>query len=98
MRHLMRNVVVACLIACVVPSIGLGEGEAETDSLVWYIEELEHDLSICHIMNTADMDSLRVEITIKDFQIEQLKKDQRKWWQSPIIWYSFGASLALLAK
>lgn len=98
-----KNAVAALLLtACVVcwpapAAVGQEMTPAQTDSLVWYAEQLEHDLAICKIGARADMDSLRVDLLVANMKIEYLQENQRKWYQSPILWYSIGVGVGVLA-
>lgn len=66
--------------------------EAQTDSLVWYVEQLEHDLAVCQIRAGARADSLSLRL---DFTAERLKwaeEDRRRWYQDPRLWFLVGAA------
>lgn len=85
------------LTALLVPSLGHAEGAtAETDSLVWYIEQLEHDIAIQRIRYEAGNDSLQIRLDLTQRQLEWAREDERKWYHSPGLWFIIGAGAGVL--
>jgi hypothetical protein len=67
---------------------------AQVDSLVWYVEQLEHDLTMCQIRAGARADSLAIRL---DFTTERLKwaeEDRRRWYHDPRLWFLAGCAAA----
>jgi len=102
MRNLRTAAAALYLTVCVgcwtVPDAAAQEmTPAQVDSVVWYAEQLEHDLAICKIQSDAVTDSLRVDLTVASMRIDLLKGNQRKWYHAPVLWYSIGVAVGVLA-
>ena len=67
---------------------------AEVDTLLFYVEQLEHDLAISRSFYTAEVDSLQIELRIKGWEIEAWKEQRRRWYESPIIHFTLGVVVA----
>ena len=69
---------------------------AQTDSLVWYVEQLEHDLAMSKIRAGARADSLTIRLEYVSQQLAWSAEDRRHWYQDPRLWFLFGAASATL--
>lgn len=69
---------------------------AETDSLVWYVEELEHDLLLCQVRAGASRDSLALRCDDLAQRLAWAQQDQRRWYHDPRLWFLVGAAAATL--
>jgi hypothetical protein len=96
------------IFAATVPSLGQGLGEnsarppsavaeAQIDSLVWYVEQLEADLAKLELLRAAQVDSAMVENQFKDYKIEILEKNQRQWYDSKGLWFVSGVIMTLIS-
>ena len=98
MRFLRASVLevglIGLLVLCSVPVYGLGE--AETDSLVAYVELLEWDVAQCELSGRAVQDSLEVRLRIMSWELEASRALELKWYEKPYIWFIFGASAMAL--
>ena len=65
--------------------------EAQVDSLVWYVEQLEADLQLCQIRAGARADSLTLRLDFTTERLEWAEEDRRKWYQDPRLWFLVGA-------
>jgi len=69
---------------------------AQTDSLVWYVEQLEHDLALSKIRAGAKADSLAIRLEYVTQQLQWANEDRRRWYQDPRLWFLFGCASATL--
>jgi hypothetical protein len=68
---------------------------AAVDSLVWYVEQLEHDLAVCQIRGDARADSLAIRCEVLGWRLDDLQKNQRRWWHDQRLWFIAGAALGV---
>ena len=68
--------------------------EAQADTLVSYIEQLERDLRQCEIVGMARRDSLQVKLDVMAYRLDIANEARAKWYQDPRIWFLFGAAAA----
>lgn len=84
------------LLLCGGPALGGPVADplpaAEADSLVWYVEELEHDLALCQVHAGARADSLRLRCEWLAQRLEWAEQDQRRWYHDPRLWFLVGAA------
>jgi hypothetical protein len=76
--------------------ITTGATAAQTDSLVWYVEELEARLELAAVRGRAGQDSLRVRLDYVTQQLQWANEDRRRWYQDPRLWFLFGCASATL--
>jgi hypothetical protein len=69
---------------------------ARTDSLVWYLEDLEKDLRICGIRAAATADSLALRLEFMGYRLQWAIEDRPRWYQRPGVAFLGGAVAALL--
>lgn len=101
-RSLRRSgacLVASAWLACCAGPAGAGPVDrplpaAEADSLVWYVEQLEHDLAICQVHAGARADSLRLRCEWLAQRLEWAEQDQRRWYHDPRLWFLVGAASA----
>lgn len=88
-----KSGLVALLIVCGAPwtAPAVAGGEAEADSLVWYIEALEHDLALAEIRGNARADTLQIRVDLLNEQLRWAREDRRRWYHDPRIWFLIGA-------
>ena len=93
-----KSVLEVGLIALLVLSSGQASalGEAETDSLVSYVELLEWDVAQCELNATAVQDSLEVRLRIMGWELEASRALEMKWYEKPMIHFIFGAAAMAL--
>jgi hypothetical protein len=70
--------------------------EAETDSLVWYVEHLEARVGLAEVRGRARADSLRVRLEYVTQQLQWANEDRRRWYQDPRLWFLMGCASATL--
>jgi hypothetical protein len=70
--------------------------ETAVDSLVWYIEELEHDLAVSGIRAEARQDSLKITCDLLTERLAWAEEDRRRWFQDPRLWFLAGCAAATL--
>ena len=68
---------------------------AQVDSLVWYVQQLEHDLSISRIRGQARGDSLSVRLEYVTEQLRWANEDRRRWYQSPSLLLLVGVAAGI---
>jgi len=92
------------MLACVTLWLGparpaAGETKAspaEVDSLVWYVEQLEHDLAICQIRGGARADSLRIALAGSELRLQWALEDRPRWYEKPSLAFMAGAVIAFV--
>ena len=95
MKTWRKSAAALWLIASLAHSIApaaVAQSAAETDSLVWYVEQLEHDLLLCRIDADARTDSLQIRLDLTERQLEWAMEDTKKWYHSPGLWYIIGVA------
>ena len=85
---------IGCLVLCTGQVYALEE--AETDSLVAYVELLERDLSQCELMAIATEDSLQVRLRVMGWELAAAESQKMRWYEKPYIWFLFGAAASVL--
>ena len=70
--------------------------DAQTDSLVSYVEVLERDLVQCEIMAIATEDSLQVRLRIMGWELSAAESMKMRWYEKPYLWFLFGAAASVL--
>ena len=70
--------------------------EATVDSLVWDIQNLERELVQCKLDGQAVADTLRHELRWAQFDLAAAEDREAKWYQSPAMWFLFGAAASVL--
>ena len=70
--------------------------EAETDSLVAYVEVLEWDIAQCELSGRAVQDSLEVRLRIMGWELEASRALEARWYESPILHFVFDAAAMAL--
>jgi hypothetical protein len=73
-----------------------GTTAAQTDSLVWYVEQLEADLRLAAVKARARQDSLAVRLEYVTQQLQWANEDRRRWYQDPRLWFLMGCASATL--
>lgn len=68
---------------------------AQVDSLVWYVEQLEHDLAVAQIRGAAHADSLAIRCELLGDELRLAQQDRRRWYHDPRIWFLLGAGLGV---
>lgn len=66
--------------------------EAQADTLVSYVEQLEFELEICHIRGGARADTLQIRVDLLEEQLRWAREDRARWYQDPRIWFLVGAA------
>lgn len=66
--------------------------EAQADSLVTYVEQLEFDLEICRIRGAVLADTLQIRVDLLEEQLRWAREDRRRWFHDPRIWFLIGAA------
>lgn len=69
--------------------------EAQVDSLVWYVQTLEHDLAIAKIRGQARGDSLDIRCSLLTEQLKWANEDRRRWYQSPSLLFMLGTAAGI---
>lgn len=69
---------------------------ARTDSLVWYVEDLEKDLKICGIRAAARADSLALRLEFMGYRLQWAIEDRPRWYQRPGVAFLAGVASAVL--
>ena len=82
------------LLLCSAP--GSAENAAETDSLVWYVEQLEHDLDLCRVLADDRADSLGIELDMTEWKLEVLRDQRPRWYQQPGFVFTVGVMSTVL--
>lgn len=99
-RRALRTALLAWLVLCSAPAsagpVDRPLPAAQADSLVWYVEQLEHDLTICHIRAGARADSLALRLEYVTQQLQWAQEDRRRWYQDPRLWFLAGAAASVL--
>jgi hypothetical protein len=91
-----RSVAALLLIVCAgLWTAPVAAEPAQVDSLVWYIEELEHDLAVCQIRGEATADSLAIRCDLLGEELALAQKEQRRWFHDPRLWFLAGAALGV---
>lgn len=93
---LLLTLSVFALLWLALPRPAAAEIPAQVDSLVWYIEDLEHQLAICEIRGKAGRDSLRVELAGANLRLQWALEDRPRWYEKPGMAFMAGAVLALV--
>lgn len=88
---------IAWLACWLGPGPASGQTPAETDSLVWYAEQLEFDLLVCEIRGAARADSLAVIVWGLEDRLAWAQEDRQRWWQSPGLMICVGVALGAAA-
>ena len=96
MPNWTKSGLVLLLIVCAAPwTAPAAAAEAETDSLVWYVEQLEHDLALAEIRGNARADTLQIRVDLLNEQLAWAREDRRRWYHDPRIWFLVGAGLGV---
>ena len=98
MLNWKRSVLEVGLIGCLVFSGGQAYAleEAETDSLVAYVELLEYDLAQCSFNAIATEDSLQIRLRVMGWELAAAESQKMHWYEKPYIWFLFGAAASVL--
>ena len=98
MQFWQKSVLEVGLIVCLVLCGGqaYASEEAQTDSLVFYVELLERDLAQCELMAVAREDSLQVRLRVIGWELEASRALEMKWYERPILHFLFGAAATIL--
>lgn len=92
-RSAASTLAAVLLLLCAVP--GSAE-ESQTDSLVWYVEQLEHDLDLCRVLADDRADSLGIELDMTEWKLEVLRDQQPRWYQQPGFVFAVGVMSTVL--
>lgn len=57
------------------------DATAQRDSLVWYVEQLEHDLAVERARGRASAESLRVELRVVTWRAEAAEAALPRWYE-----------------
>ena len=63
--------------------------------MVWYVEQLEHDLAVCQIRGDARADSLAIRCEMVELQLQDAREYRRRWYHDPRLWFLAGAALGV---
>jgi hypothetical protein len=93
-----KSVLALCVIAWLMPSTAPAQGltEAQTDSLVSYIELLEYDLLVAEFRTDAKTDSLRVQMDILGRRLAIAEEARAKWYHDPRLWFTAGVFVGVV--
>lgn len=85
LRSVMRGAVLVSLIAFAAPWPAPARcaerpaTAAETDSLLWYIEELEFRLRVADVRRAAALDSARVDLSMVAAELRDCERERGPW-------------------
>ena len=95
MRTGVWTLMLVSALLCVGPGPAGGQTRAETDSLVWYVEQLEYDLAIARIRGQSQVDSLAIRLEFLQDELDWAKEDRRRWYHNPGLWFIVGAAIGI---
>ncbi len=99
MQRWKQNVVLILILSLMMSWAGSGIAETRptvVDSLVWDIQYLERELAQCGIEATATEDSLRHQLRVLNWDLEDSRDREMSWYEKPPVWFLLGAAASVL--